>query len=42
MYEKTERGGGGVFKIYDEPRWSGVFKVHENRNRQMRGVSTHI
>ena len=27
-----------VFKVYDEPHWSGVFKVDDNRNRQMRGV----
>ena len=29
---------GGVSKIYDEPHWSGVFKVYDSRNRQMRGV----
>ena len=29
---------GGVFKIYDEPHWSGVLKVYDSRNRQMRVV----
>ena len=29
---------GGVFKIYDEPHWSGVLKVYDSRSRQMRGV----
>ena len=33
---------GGVFKIYEEPYWSGVFKVYDSRNRQMRGVFKNI
>ena len=36
------RPNGGVFKIYDEPHWSGVFKVYDSRNRQMRGVFKYI
>ena len=33
---------GAVFRIYDEPRWSGVFKADDSRNRQMRGVFKYI
>ena len=33
---------GGVFKIYDEPHWPGVFKVYDSQNRQMRGVFKYI
>ena len=35
--DKPESSNGGVFKIYDEPNWSGVLKVYDGRNRQMRG-----
>ena len=44
IYYKPEssNGGGGVFEIYDEPHWSGVFKVYDSRNRQMRGVLKYI
>ena len=31
-----KRPMGGVFKIYDEPHWSGVLKVYDSRNRQSR------
>ena len=37
-----KRPMGGVFKIYDEPHWSGVLKVYDSRNRQSRGVFKNV
>ena len=38
-YDKPEAPNGeGCFKIYEEPQWSGVFKVYDTRKRQMRDV----
>ena len=31
-----------MIKIYDEPHWSGVLKVYDSRNRQMRGKIIYI
>ena len=39
QYDKPEAPNGeGCFKIYEEPQWSGVFKVYDTRKRQMRDV----
>ena len=37
-----KRPMGGVFKIYDELHWSGVLKVYDSQNRQMRGVFKYL
>ena len=42
IYDEPEAPNGGVFKIYDEPRWSGVLKVYDSRNRQMWGAVFRI
>ena len=42
IYDEPEAPNGGVFKIYDEPHWSGVLKVYDSRNRRMRGVFKYL
>ena len=36
IYDKPESSIGGVFKIYDEPHRSGVFKVFDSRMNRHR------
>ena len=39
IYDKPESSNGEVFKIYEEPHRSGVFKVYDSRKACLKMAS---